>query len=81
MARQVLNEGLSLTEGVLDKGNLTDLMNVINRSDTNFAELYAGGGIPGGGSFDNTVAQIPNNPTTLQAAIVELKALFDSVLS
>lgn len=40
MTRQVLNSGLSLTEGVLDKGNLTDLLAVINRSDANFVELY-----------------------------------------
>lgn len=40
MTRQVLNSGLTLTEGVLDKGNLIDLMAVINRSDANFAEVY-----------------------------------------
>jgi hypothetical protein len=41
MTRQVLNSGLSLTEGVFDKGNLIDLRAVIDRSDANFEELYA----------------------------------------
>lgn len=41
MARQVLNSGLSLTEGSFDKGNLIDVMSVVNKSDANFEEVYA----------------------------------------
>jgi hypothetical protein len=40
MTRQVINSGLSITEGVWDKGNLTDLNTAFDRADTNFAELF-----------------------------------------
>lgn len=76
MARQVLNDGLSLTEGVLDKGNLTDLMAVINRSDANFLDLYAGSAA-GGGAFDNTGTTLVS--ITIQAALVELSAKIDAI--
>lgn len=41
MARQVINSGLSITEGVWDKGNLTDLNIALDRADANFSEVFS----------------------------------------
>jgi hypothetical protein len=41
MTIQILNSGLTLTDGVFDKGNVTDVLGIANRADANFTELYA----------------------------------------
>lgn len=68
MTRQVLNAGLSLTEGAWDKGNLIDLLSVVDRSDENFSELYDTGvtNVKGYGALGDGVT---DDTTAVQAAL------------